>query len=154
MSAAGFSIRWAGGPQDIRAAQAVRFEVFCREQGVPVEEELDGLDEQALHVLAHERLQGGGEGPLIATLRLLVSGEQAKVGRVAVQEAWRRRGIASEMLTLALARAQELGCTRARLAAQLEAAALYEQSGFGVESEVFQEAGIAHVWMGRSLTPG
>ncbi len=42
---------------------------------------------------------------------------------------------------------------RVRLAAQLVAVALYEQAGFAVESEQFEEAGIAHVWMGRSLAP-
>jgi ElaA protein len=153
MSAEGYSIRWAEGAGDISGARAVRFEVFCREQGVSLEEELDGLDDQALHVVVLEALQGGADGPVIATLRLLVSGEQAKVGRVAVQRTWRRRGIASRMLALALERARGLGCTRARLAAQLEAAALYEQAGFSVESEVFEEAGMPHVWMGRNLSP-
>ncbi|HSZ12601.1 MAG TPA: GNAT family N-acetyltransferase [Solirubrobacteraceae bacterium] len=52
---------------------------------------------------------------------------------------------------LALAAARERGCVRARLAAQLEAVALYEQAGFAVESEQFEEAGIPHVWMGRRL---
>jgi len=153
MSAEGYSIRWAGGPADISGAQALRFEVFCREQGVSSEEELDGRDDQALHVVVLESLQGGVEGPVIATLRLLVCGEQAKVGRVAVHRSWRRRGIASRMLALALDRAQGLGCTRARLAAQLEAAALYEQAGFSAESEIFEEAGMPHVWMGRHLAP-
>lgn len=29
--------------------------------------------------------------------------------------------------------------------------ALYERAGFAVESDVFEEAGIPHVWMGRAL---
>jgi predicted GNAT family N-acyltransferase len=151
MGEAEYSIRWAEGPADISGARAVRFEVFCREQGVSLEEELDGRDDQALHIVVRQALEGDGEGPVIATLRLLVQGEQAKVGRVAVGRAWRRQGIASRMLALALERSRGLGCTRARLAAQLEAAALYEQAGFSVESEVFEEAGMPHVWMGRDL---
>jgi predicted GNAT family N-acyltransferase len=55
------------------------------------------------------------------------------------------------MLAEALAEAQRRGCTRARLASQVEVVPLYERAGFAVESEVFEEAGIPHVWMGRPL---
>jgi predicted GNAT family N-acyltransferase len=56
------------------------------------------------------------------------------------------------MLVIALARAREQGFQRVRLAAQLAAVALYEQVGFAVESEPFEEAGIPHVWMGLELS--
>jgi predicted GNAT family N-acyltransferase len=147
MAAVEIPIRWAAGPEDVSGALAVRERVFCLEQGVPQEEELDELDDQALHLVALEH----EDGSVIATLRLLCDAEDAKIGRVAVDRAWRRRGIAARMMGLALARARELGCRRARLAAQLEAVALYEAAGFAVQSEVFQEAGIEHVWMGREL---
>jgi predicted GNAT family N-acyltransferase len=147
MAAAEIPIRWAAGPEDLDGALAVRKRVFCLEQGVPLEQEIDELDAQALHLVALEREDGG----VIATLRLLRDGQEARIGRVAVDCAWRRRGIAARMLGLALDRARELGARRARLAAQLEAVALYEGAGFAVQSDVFQEAGIAHVWMGRAL---
>jgi predicted GNAT family N-acyltransferase len=142
-------IRWARSRDEVRRALGVREEVFCREQGVPRAEELDGLDDDAMHLLA---LRPDG-ATVIATLRLRMQGGDAKIGRVAVERDWRRRGIASRMLRLALERAGERGCARARLAAQLEATALYEQVGFAVESEPFQQAGIMHVWMGRALPP-
>jgi predicted GNAT family N-acyltransferase len=125
----------------------VREQVFCAEQGVSKEEELDGLDHDALHLVAVEP----DAARVIGTLRLLVVGREAKIGRVAVERRWRRRGIASQMLDLALARARERGCSRARLASQLHATRLYEEAGFTVESEPFEEAGIPHVWMGRDL---
>jgi predicted GNAT family N-acyltransferase len=143
------AIRWASGPEDVLGAFAVRMRVFCEEQGVPREEEIDGRDEDALHLVA----LAPDDGRVIATLRLLVDDDVAKVGRVAVERDWRRRGIALRMLALALDAARQRGCGRARLAAQLEAVALYEQAGFAVESERFEEAGIQHVWMGRSLAP-
>lgn len=144
-------MRWARTPEELRGAVAVREQVFCREQGVSPADELDGLDEQALHLVA----LAPGERTAIGTLRLLPSGDgqTAKIGRVAVRRDWRRRGIATRMLEMALTRARELGCGRARLAAQLEAVALYEQAGFAIESDEFQEAGISHVWMGRALMP-
>ena len=140
-------MRWAHSHQEVLGAFAVRERVFCGEQGVPVGDELDGRDGDAGHVVA---LEPGG-GRVIGTLRLLVDGEHAKVGRVAVDRAWRRRGIALRMLALALDAARERGCTRARLAAQLTAAELYRQAGFAVESDTFEEAGIPHVWMGMAL---
>ena len=144
------AIRWATGPEDLRRALAVREQVFCREQGVPRSEELDGLDGDALHLVA---LQPDGER-VIGTLRLLLAGSTARIGRVAVERDLRGRGVASGMLEQALSRARERGCRQARLAAQLDATGLYERAGFAVESEPFDEAGISHVWMGRTLTPG
>jgi ElaA protein len=141
---------WAGEGEDLREAFALRRRVFCGEQGVTAEEEFDGRDGEALHLLA--RAPGG---PVVGTLRLLSDGETAKVGRVAVEPLWRRQGIALQMLELAVVRARELGCARVRLAAQLEAAELYRRAGFAVESEPFEEARIMHVWMGRALrAPG
>jgi predicted GNAT family N-acyltransferase len=142
-------IRWALGPDDVRGALAVRERVFCEEQGVPRAEEIDERDEQALHLVALDP----GSLRVIGTLRLLLDAEDAKVGRVAVEREWRRRGIAARMLSLALAQARERGCARVRLAAQMEARSVYERAGFAVESEPFEEAGIEHVWMGLRLTP-
>ena len=126
----------------------VREQVFCREQGVPWEEERDELDEVAEHLVGVDP-----DGRVIATLRLLCDEGTAKVGRVAVERSWRRRGVALRMLEIALERARERRCRRARLAAQLGALELYRRVGFSVESDPFVEAGIEHVWMGRELEP-
>jgi predicted GNAT family N-acyltransferase len=146
--AASPAIRWARGPGDVSGAIALREQVFVREQGVPVEEEVDGRDDEALHLVALEPAAGE---PVIGTLRLLFDGEVAKVGRVAVAAGWRRRGVATRMLEEAVAEARRHGSASARLAAQTDAVAVYEGVGFVVESDVFEEAGIPHVWMGRPL---
>jgi len=125
----------------------LRERVFCGEQGAPRSLERDGLDDEAEHLLTRE-LAGNRA---VGTLRLLVVGSQAKVGRVAVESDWRGRGIASRMLDVALERARERGCSQARLASQLTATALYRRAGFSVQSRPFEEAGIAHVWMARRL---
>jgi len=149
VGAAEIPIRWATRPEELLGAVSVREEVFCREQGVPRAEELDGLDDDALHLVA----LAPDESCVIATLRLLLAGGIARVGRVAVERDWRRQGIASRMLDAAVATARARGCTQARLAAQTQATGLYERAGFAIESEPFEEAGIAHVWMGCQLTP-
>lgn len=140
-------IHWADDADELSAALAVRVAVFCGEQGVPYDDERDPLDDDAAHLVA----LADDDGRVVATLRLLAEDGVARIGRVAVLADWRRRGIASRMLAIALLRAREEGHVRARLAAQIAAKALYEQAGFGVESEPFDEAGIAHVWMGREL---
>ena len=142
-------VRWAAAPAELAGAIAVREKVFCEEQGVSRAEELDGLDDDSRHVVAIDT----DSDRVIGTTRLRVYGADARVGRVAVARDWRRRGVASRMLELALGGAREQGCTSARLAAQMQATALYERAGFAVESdEPFDEAGIAHLWMSRRLS--
>jgi predicted GNAT family N-acyltransferase len=140
------AIRWARDDQDVSGAFALREAVFYGEQNVPLQDELDELDRDAQHLVALDP-----DGSVIGTLRLLSFGDEAKIGRVAVVAAMRRQGIASRMLEIALARAREQGFRRVRLAAQVAAVALYEQAGFDVESDPFEEAGIPHVWMGLAL---
>jgi predicted GNAT family N-acyltransferase len=142
-------IRWVAGEREMQGALDVRVRVFCGEQGVPLDEEPDALDEDALHLVALVQGRGRERPAVVATLRLLLGDEVARIGRVAVLAKWRRRGIASRMLALAVQRAHEEGHVKVRLAAQMRARSLYEQAGFTVESEPFEEAGIAHVWMGR-----
>jgi predicted GNAT family N-acyltransferase len=141
------AIRWAGDERDVSGAFALREAVFYGEQNVPLQDELDELDRDAQHLVA---LDPGGN--VIGTLRLLSFGEEAKIGRVAVAADQRRRGIASQMLAIALVRARQQGFRRVRLAAQVAAVALYQSAGFAVESEPFEEAGIPHVWMGLALS--
>lgn len=139
-------LRWADGEADLQGALAVRLRVFCDEQGVSPEEEVDGLDDQAQHLVAV-----GPAGEVVGTLRLLFYDATVKVGRVAVDRAWRGRAIASRMLELALGEATRRGAREARLASQVEVVELYRGAGFEVASEVFEEAGIPHVWMVRAL---
>ena len=141
------TIRWMLGARDLAGAFALREQVFYGEQKVPIEEDVDEHDRDAQQLVAVD-----AQGLVIGTLRLLSFGAEAKIGRVAVSPRWRRRGIASRMLEIALARAREQGFERVRLAAQVVAIALYEQAGFAVESAPFQEAGIEHVWMGLTLS--
>lgn len=140
-------MRWLRSPEEQLAAFALREQVFYGEQGVPREEDRDGRDDEALHVVA---IEPGGRR-VVGTLRLLVDADTAKIGRVAVDRRWRRRGIASRMLALAVDGARERGCARVRLAAQVAASEVYRQAGFAVESGLFEEAGIPHVWMGMTL---
>ena len=63
---------------DFPACAAIRRRVFIEEQNVPEELELDELDATAVHLLAVQ------DGRPVGTARLLIEGESAKIGRVAV----------------------------------------------------------------------
>jgi predicted GNAT family N-acyltransferase len=138
-------VRRARDQSEIDAALALRYEVFCTEQGVSLAEERDGLDGEALHLVVVD----GGE--VVGTCRLLLVGSEVKLGRMAVAASHRGRGLAAELLAEADARSRELRAERIVLAAQLTAQSLYERAGYARYGDVFLDAGIEHVMMGKAL---
>ena len=130
---------------EVDAALALRYEVFCVEQGVSLAEERDGRDDEALHLVVVD------DGDVVGTCRLLAEGSEVKLGRMAVAPAHRGRGLAGELLVEADARARELHAQRIALAAQLTAQALYARAGYAPYGDVFLDAGIEHVMMGKAL---
>lgn len=129
-------------------ASAIRRQVFIVEQAVPEELELDGLDDEAWHVLIQTEDQS------IATARLLFEMDDlnpqkkiGRIGRMAVLVPFRRRGYGQELLSALIAKGHELGVREFYLHAQLSAQSLYAKFGFIAEGEVYDEAGIAHQTM-------
>ncbi|WP_320671729.1 GNAT family N-acetyltransferase [Patulibacter defluvii] len=141
-------LRWVRDERELREALDLRIRVFCDEQGVPRELEVDRYDDIARHAVAVTP-----DGQVVATMRLVVDGGTVKVGRVAVDRAWRGRGIASRLLLRADEYALDQRAEELRLAAQVEAAALYRKAGFQPVGEPFEEAGIPHVWMTKAVVP-
>ena len=126
------------------ALAAIRRSVFIEEQGVSEALEWDGLDADALHVLALADDTPVGCG------RLLASG---KIGRMAVLPAWRGRGIGAALLDRLLRICRTQGVERVSLSAQVAAIPFYQRAGFNVCSPVFMDAGIPHQAMDLALTP-
>jgi ElaA protein len=138
-------IRPTAYAQERDAALALRHRVFCEEQGVAPGLEVDGRDDDALHLVAVR------DGAVVGTCRVRLEGHTAKVGRMAVERTARRTGIGSALLAAALDEARAAGATRASLNAQVAAVGLYARAGFVATGEPFQEAGIDHVRMERPL---
>jgi predicted GNAT family N-acyltransferase len=136
------------GDADLSDAFAVRRDVFIDEQGVSEAEEMDGRDEEAVHFVLHDTRKEVAVG----TARLRTPRpETAKVERVAVREAYRQEGLGVELMELIEAEAREQGCTNAVLHAQRRVIPFYEELGYEITSEEFEEAGIPHVEMEKSL---
>jgi predicted GNAT family N-acyltransferase len=140
-----FTVRRLAGPAEMDAALALRYEVFCREQGVPAHEEQDGRDRDGLHLVAV------ANGELLGTCRLLFVGPTVQFSRLAVARPARRQGIATALLELAEAEAKAGRARRLVLHAQTYAQSLYEQAGYRPRGRVFVEANIEHVAMERVL---
>jgi predicted GNAT family N-acyltransferase len=144
----GVTLLWVERAEQLRAAQALRVRVFCEEQGVPREVELDAGDDIARHAIAVT-----ADGKVVGTMRLLVRDHVVKIGRVAVDREWRGCGIASRLLDRAMEYAQRQRADALKLAAQTAAQRLYLKAGFRPVGEPFDEAGIEHVWMVREVVP-
>jgi predicted GNAT family N-acyltransferase len=137
------SVSWNQFQSDLRR---IRHEVFVLEQQVPEAEEWDSYDEAATHFLATEP-----SGEPVGTARFLSSG---KITRMAVRKPHRNRKVGSQILAAVLQHAAENGFQKVYLDAQLAAVLFYERFGFVSEGEVFQDAGIDHVHMTRTVSEG
>jgi predicted GNAT family N-acyltransferase len=136
-----YEVRRAQGEEEMAALIELRHEVFCEEQGVPVREELDGRDHEAMHLVAVSGTD------VLATCRLLFVGATVQFSRLAVRASARRRGIASALLERADEEARAGGARRLVLHAQTYARSLYDQAGYEPRGRVFMEAGIEHIAM-------
>jgi predicted GNAT family N-acyltransferase len=140
-----YEVRPARGEQELAALIDLRHEVFCDEQGVPVREEVDGRDGEAMHLVAI----AGTE--LLGTCRLLFVGPTVQFSRLAVRASARRRGIATALLELADEEARKGGARRLVLHAQTYARSLYDAAGYEPRGRIFMEAGIEHIAMEKYL---
>ena len=123
----------------------IRTRVFIEEQNVPEELEWEDDDIDAIHLIVQKK------HAYVATARLLHSGQ---IGRMAVLKPYRRSGIGKKMLEKLLAIAETMGMKTAFLNAQLVAIDFYKKYGFQEHGEIFDDAGIEHIRMEKSLTPG
>lgn len=120
------------------AAFALRREVFVWEQNVPEDEENDADDLTATHFVAIL------EGEVVGTLRLIDYPEHVKIGRVAVRQAFRGRGIAQAMIAAAMDHARAMGRDRFYLTAQSDKLGFYQRLGFAAFGPEFQDGGMPH----------
>ncbi len=120
----------------------IRFEVFVDEQNVPEELEIDGLDDEAKHVLIYNNDEPIGTG------RILSDGH---IGRVAVLKKYRGLGIGKSVMQELIKWALENSLKKLWLSSQWHAHSFYLDLDFVCEGEIYEEAGIDHIKMYRML---
>ncbi len=133
------TIRLCSGPDEFRAAIAVRVRVFVEEQGGPLEDEPDPWDAGAEQFLV---LDGSR---VVGTARLLqCEPGVGRIGRVALLAGYRGRGWGAALLRAVLERCRARGFGEAELHAQVHATPFYERLGFQPLGGEFTEAGLPH----------
>lgn len=123
-------------------ASRIRTLVFVEEQGVPAEIEMDAKDAACAHALAYL------DGRAVGTGRLLPDGH---IGRMAVLRQSRGSGVGGAILACLVDEARRRGMKEVVLSAQTHAIGFYRKHGFREAGVVFEEAGIPHQEMCRTL---
>jgi len=121
----------------------VRTKVFVREQGIDLELDFDGLDEDALHILVFANSKSVGTGRML---------DDGHIGRIAVLKDFRGQGIGAMIVKALIKEAKNKNYKRLYLGSQLYATAFYEKLGFKTCGEVFMDAGLEHIEMEMLLT--
>lgn len=131
---------------DLATCHAIRHQVFVVEQQVSEADEHDGLDEGAIHLIAWQN------GQPVGTARLLQRGRTGKITRVAVLPQARGKGFGAGLILAALDQFRQMpAISSVILGAQTHALGFYEKLGFTAYGPVYDDAGIAHRDMKRSL---
>ena len=131
--------------EDLQKCLVVRGIVFCEEQKCPYSREVDGLDFSAIHFLCT------AENEPIATARMRLLKDYAKIERLAVRKEYRGKGIGKDMFTFVLNHANEMGYNKIKIHAQVYLLRFYEDFGFVKQGEKFLDANIEHYCMVKEI---
>ena len=125
---------------------ALRRQIFIEEQGISEPDEIDDLDDEAIHLLATI------SGEPVGTARLLIKGELGKIGRICVVPEQRGTGLGKALVQAGLDHLRSVpGVTRAELGAQDHAIGFYQKLGFEPFGPFYDDAGIPHQDMRQDL---
>ena len=134
--------KFSTSKKERKAALKVRKEVFVEEQGISTDEECDGLDGNALHLV----VKYGDK--VIGTARVRFAyRNQAKIERMAVLKSFRQRGIGRGIISFLIEQFSNKQVEQLILHAQYPAIAFYKSCGFEETGTPFWEAGIKHIKM-------
>ena len=134
--------------ENLRAAFAIRKEVFVKEQGVPLEDEFDQFDTLnglCDHILVHYNEQPVGTG------RIRFMDGVGKLERICILEPYRKFGLGKIIINALEEIAEERGASQVKLHGQTQAEGFYKKLGFRTSSTIFIEDGIPHILMLKKL---
>lgn len=126
-------------------ALTIRKIVFIDEQNVPLELEIDDLEDKCEYVVCYIDNQP------VATARLYMTPEYAKVQRVAVYQANRGQKVGAKTLIEVERFAKQKGVKKLKLGAQEYAIPFYEKLNYQVCSSRYLDAGIWHKDMMKEI---
>lgn len=131
--------------EKIKQAQKIREEVFVKGQSVPVELEIDGLDESSEHALIYF------DNSLVGCARIRYKNNKMRLERIAVLEEMRGKGFGTELMRHIIEYAKTQPVTEIYMHAQYYLLKYYQRLGFKCRGEIFFEADIKHIEMYMKL---
>ncbi len=117
-------------------AFSIRRQVFCKEQNVPEEIEMDEFDDEATHILAYIDDKPTG------TARWRLTEDGVKMERFAVLKEYRGKSVGEELVKYILEELKDSDFIY--LYAQETVIGFYEKFGFVAVGKRFYEANIPH----------
>lgn len=133
-------------PRALHDLLRLRGDVFVVEMGIVEENDIDGLDPDAVHVMGTDP-----QDVLVATARLSMAESPILVSRVVVAKPWRGIGVGRALM-------EYVGtCLRscpAVMSAQAHLEGFYARTGWRREGDVYDEVGIPHLRLVRQGDPG
>lgn len=146
-----FRIKWAENDWEIEQARRLRRQVFCDEQGLFEDHDIDVIDRDAQVLVAIQQVAGMSE-QVVGTVRIYQS--QPGVwwgGRLAVEPQARRQIVlGSGLIKLAVRSASALGCQQFNALVQPQNEKFFQRLNWlSVGNQQVQ--GVEHVWMQAQL---
>jgi len=135
--------------EELKAAFAIRKQVFVKEQGVPLEDEFDQFDTLnglCQHILVHYNEQTVGTG------RIRFIHGVGKLERICILETYRKFGLGKIIIKTLEEIAKEQGVSQVKLHGQTQAKGFYQKLGYRTSSNIFMEDGIPHILMLKEIT--
>ena len=145
MTPKGLDIHIVKDKRELDQVLKVREVVFILGQKVDWDEEMDGLEDQATHIIALL------DNNPVGCARLRIIDDRAKLERIAVLHEYRKMGIGIAITNFLVEQAKKKGVREAYMHAQIYANDFYKKCGFKPRGEEFMEAGIVHKEMYMSL---
>lgn len=130
---------------ELEQAFQVRKKVFVEEQHVPLEEEIDQYEKEAVHFLLLHKGNPIGAG------RFRIVEGKGKIERICVLAEARGLGAGKTLMEGIEEYARSQNISTLKLNAQTHAIPFYKKLGYKVVSEEFMDAGIPHKTMVKEI---
>ncbi|WP_160726042.1 GNAT family N-acetyltransferase [Bacillus sp. USDA818B3_A] len=134
--------------EELKAAFAIRKQVFVEEQGVPLKDEFDQFDTLnglCEHILVHYNETSVGTG------RIRFIDGVGKLERICILEPYRNFGLGKIIIKALEEIAEEQGVSQVKLHGQTHAEGFYQKLGYRTSSDIFMEDGIPHILMLKEI---
>lgn len=117
--------------EEIKHAYFIRTTVFVDEQKVPMEEEIDEHEDEAIHFVGYE-----GDKPVAAS-RLRFVDKYGKLERICILKEHRNKSYGSKIIQAMEKEVLKKGINKAKLNAQTQATEFYNRLGYKIVSGEF-----------------